>query len=284
MNAARIIVLLAAGLAAAAAAFFVYRSSSNTPEPVIVEPQVVQAATVDVLAARRDLPVGSRIQASDLYWQAWPEDAVSPSQIVRDRRPDAAEEFAGSVVRNEISEGEPISPRFLLQVGEAGFMSAVLGPGMRGHAVPITAETGAGGFILPGDRVDVIVAYEAEEEGNNRRRYYVSETVVENARVLAIDQVFGGEEDSESVVVGETATLEVTPEQARALALATERGQISLSLRSLADTEGGPRLVSAQSDPRVARDDQEPVMPFRNDDGQVVVYRYGQGRVVSVDD
>lgn len=282
MNAARIIVLIAAALAAAAAAYFVYRSSSN--EPVAVEPQVVQAATVDVLAARRDLPVGSRIQASDLYWQAWPQDAISPSQIQRDRNPDAAEEFAGAVVRNEISEGEPILPRFLLQVGEAGFMSAVLGPGMRAHAVPITAETGAGGFILPGDRVDVIVAYEAEEDGNSRRRYFVSETVVENARVLAIDQVFGGEDDSESVVVGETATLEVTPEQARALALATERGQISLSLRSLSDTEGGPRLVSARPDPRVQRDEPEPVMPFRNDDGQVVVYRYGQARVVSVDD
>jgi pilus assembly protein CpaB len=282
MNAARIIVLIAAALAAAAAAFFVYRSSSNTPEPV--EPQIVQAATVEVLAARRDLPVGSRVQASDLYWQNWPEDAVSPSHILRSRQPDAAESFAGAVVRAGLSEGEPISPRFLLQAGEAGFMSAVLGPGMRAHAVPITAETGAGGFILPGDRVDVIVAYEAEEEGNSRRRFFVSETVVENARVLAIDQVFGGEDDSESVVVGETATLEVTPEQARALALATERGQISLSLRSLADAEGGPRLVSTQSDPRVGRSDPEPIAPLRSEEGQVVVYRYGQARVVPVGD
>ncbi|WP_420430940.1 Flp pilus assembly protein CpaB [Hyphobacterium sp.] len=282
MNAARIIVLLAAGLAAAAAAYFVYRSSSN--EPVAVEPQVVQAATVDVLSARRDLPVGARVQASDLYWQAWPEDAVSPSQILRQSEPDAAERFAGAVVRSAISEGEPISPRFLLQAGEAGFMSAVLSPGMRAHAVPITAETGAGGFILPGDRVDVIVAYEAEEDGNSRRRYFVSETVVENARVLAIDQIFGGNEDSESVVVGETATLEVTPEQARALALATERGQISLSLRSLSDAEGGPRLVAAQPDPRVARAEPDPVTPYQNDDGQVVVYRYGQARVTTVDE
>jgi pilus assembly protein CpaB len=281
MNAARIIVLLAAALAAAAAAYFVYRSSSS--EPVAVEPQVVQAATVDVLAARRDLPIGSRVQASDLYWQAWPQDALSPSQISRDRQPDAAEAFAGSVVRSEIAEGESVTARNLLQAGEAGFMSAVLGPGMRATSVPITAETGAGGFILPGDRVDVIVSYEAEEEGNTRRRYFVAETVIENARVLAIDQSFGDDPDAEGVVVGETATLELTPEQSRAVVLAVARGEISLALRSLSDGEGGPRLVSAQPDPRRSTPEPEYLEPIHGDD-QVVVYRYGQARVVSAGD
>lgn len=282
MNAARIIVLFAALLAAAAAAFFVYRSSSSTPEPA--QPQVVEAATVDVLAARRDLAVGSRVSASDLYWQAWPEDAVSPSQILRDRNPEAAEQFAGAVVRNEIGEGEPILPRFLLQAGEAGFMSAVLTPGMRAHAVPISAETGAGGFILPGDRVDVIVAYEAESEGSSRRRFSVAETVVENVRVLAIDQAFGGEEEQESVVVGDTATLEVTAEQATALARASQMGEIFLTLRSLSDTEGGPRLVSTRTDPRPEPDLPDLPDSYSNEEGQVVVYRYGQARVVPVDD
>jgi len=281
MNVARIIVLIAAALAAAAAAYFVYQSSSG--EPVSVEPQVVQAATVDVLAARRDLPVGSRVQASDLYWQAWPEDAINPSQITRDRSPEAAEEFAGSVVRSEISEGEPVSPRYLLQAGEAGFMSAVLGPGMRATSVPISAETGAGGFILPGDRVDVIVSYEAEEEGSSRRRFFVAETVVENARILAIDQTFGGEEDAESVVVGETATLELTPEQANAVVLAVARGEISLSLRSLADGEGGPRLVATRPNRNLTRPDPDDFEPLGDED-QIVVYRYGQARVVSAGD
>jgi len=281
MNAARIIVLIAAALAAAAAAYFVYQSSSS--EPTIAEPQIVQAATVDVLAARRDLPVGDRVQASDLYWQAWPEDAVNPSQIIRDSSPDAAEEFAGSVVRSEISEGEPVSPRYLLQAGEAGFMSAVLGPGMRATSVPISAETGAGGFILPGDRVDVIVSYEAEEEGSSRRRFFVAETVVENARILAIDQTFGGEEDAESVVVGETATLELTPEQANAVVLAVARGEISLALRSLADGEGGPRLVATRANPNLTRPDPDDFEPLRDED-QIVVYRYGQARVVSAGD
>jgi len=281
MNAARIIVLIAAALAAAAAAYFVYQSSSS--EPTTAEPQIVQAATVDVLAARRDLPVGARVQASDLYWQAWPEDAVNPSQIIRDRSPDAAEEFAGSVVRSEISEGEPVSPRYLLQAGEAGFMSAVLGPGMRATSVPISAETGAGGFILPGDRVDVIVSYEAEEEGSSRRRFFVAETVVENARILAIDQTFGGEEDAESVVVGETATLELTPEQANAVVLAVARGEISLALRSLADGEGGPRLVATRPNPNLTRPDPDDFEPLRDED-QIVVYRYGQARVVSAGD
>ena len=281
MNAARIIVLIAAALAAAAAAYFVYQSSSS--EPVTTEPQVVEAATVEVLAARRDLPIGSRVQASDLYWQAWPQDAVNPSQVLRDRNPDAAESFAGSVVRSAVSEGEPVSARHLLQAGEAGFMSAVLGPGMRATSVPISAETGAGGFILPGDRVDVIVSYEAEEEGATRRRFFVAETVVENARILAIDQSFGDDPDAEGVVVGETATLELTPEQANAVVLAVARGEISLSLRSLSDGEGGPSLVSRQPNPNLSRPDPENVEPLRDED-QMVVYRYGQARVVSAGD
>ncbi|MBI1235082.1 MAG: Flp pilus assembly protein CpaB [Alphaproteobacteria bacterium] len=281
MNAARIIVLIAAALAAAAAAYFVYQSSSS--EPVATEPQVVEAATVEVLAARRDLPIGARVQASDLYWQAWPQDAVNPSQVLRDRNPDAAESFAGSVVRSAVSEGEPVSARQLLQAGEAGFMSAVLGPGMRATSVPISAETGAGGFILPGDRVDVIVSYEAEEEGGTRRRFFVAETVVENARILAIDQSFGDDPDAEGVVLGETATLELTPEQANAVVLAVARGEISLSLRSLSDGEGGPRLVSRQPNPALSRPDPESVEPLHDDD-QMVVYRYGQARVVSAGD
>lgn len=281
MNAARIIVLIAAALAAAAAAYFVYQSSSG--EPVSTEPQVVQAATVDVLAARRDLPIGARVQASDLYWQAWPEDAVNPSQVRRDRDPDAAETFAGSVVRSAVSEGEPVSARHLLQAGEAGFMSAVLGPGMRATSVPISAETGAGGFILPGDRVDVVVTFEDEEEGASRRRFFVAETVVENARILAIDQSFGDDPDAEGVVLGETATLELTSEQANAVVLAVARGEISLVLRSLSDGEGGPRLVSRQPNPSLSRPDTERVEPLRNED-QMVVYRYGQARVVPAGD
>lgn len=280
MNAARIIVLFAAALAAAAAAYFVYQSSSS--EPVTTEPQIVQAATVDVLAARRDLPVGARVQASDLYWQSWPQDAVNPSQVLRDRNPDAAETFAGSVVRNAVSEGEPVSSRQLLQAGEAGFMSAVLGPGMRATSVPISAETGAGGFILPGDRVDVVVTFEDEEEGRTRRRFFVAETVVENARVLAIDQSIG-DDDAEGVVLGDTATLELTPEQANAVVLAVARGEISLVLRSLSDGEGGPRLVSRQPNRNLSRPDPDSIEPLR-DENQMVVYRYGQARVVSAGD
>lgn len=280
MNAARIIVLIAAALAAAAAAYFVYQSSSSAP--VAIEPQVVEAATVEVLAARRDLPIGSRVQASDLYWQAWPQDAVNPSQVRRDRDPDAAETFAGSVVRSAVSEGEPVSARQLLQAGEAGFMSAVLGPGMRATSVPISAETGAGGFILPGDRVDVVVTFEDEEEGRTRRRFYVAETIVENARILAIDQSIG-DDDAEGVVLGDTATLELTPEQANAVVLGVARGEISLVLRSLSDGEGGPRLVSRQPNPNLNRPGPEDFEPLRDED-QMVVYRYGQARVVSAGD
>lgn len=275
MNAARILILVAAGVAAVAAAYFVYRSSSGNQPQAVVEQQEI-APTVRVLSARNDLVTGSRVAASDLYWQAWPEEAVSPAHIVESRNRDAAETYAGAIVRADISQGEPITPSRLIATGDSSFMSAMLGPGMRAVAVPISAETGAGGFILPNDRVDVIVTFEAEAEGNSRHRYFVAETVVENARVLAIDQAIGGED--EDAVVGSTATLELAPDQARAVALAVARGDISLMLRSLSDGAGGPRLAALP--PRPEEPSEREARDFEDDTMQV--YRYGQGRQVAL--
>lgn len=275
MNAARILILVAAGVAALAAAYFVYRSSSGSEPQTIVQTQET-APTVRILSARNDLVTGARVTASDLYWQAWPEEAVSPAYIIESRNRDAIEAYAGAIVRAGIAQGEPITPNRLVATGDSSFMAAMLAPGMRAVAVPISAETGAGGFILPNDRVDVIVTFEAESEGNSRRRYFVAETVVENARVLAIDQAIGGEDDD--AVIGSTATLELAPDQARAVALAVARGDISLMLRSLSDGAGGPRLAvlpprseqSADRDPRAV------------EDNTIQVYRYGQGRQVAL--
>ncbi|WP_417468533.1 Flp pilus assembly protein CpaB [Maricaulis sp.] len=275
MNAVRIAILIAAAIAAIAVAFFV-RQAMSTPEaaPAVV---VEERPAVRILAARRDLDTGERVGAADFYWQTWPDEAMSPGYILENRGK-GIEDFAGSVVRAPIGQGEPITGRRLVQPGDAGFMAAVLSPGMRAAAVPISAERGAGGFILPNDRVDVIVAFEEETQGQRgMTRAYVARTIVENVRVLAIDQTYG---EGEENVVGETATLELTPDQARAVSLAVARGEITLVLRSLLDNEDGPVLISGGETPLAMGDSSSDDTRQRN----VTLIRYGQSQSLALAD
>tara|TARA_R110002072_G_scaffold54067_3_gene142072 strand:- start:884 stop:1717 length:834 start_codon:yes stop_codon:yes gene_type:complete len=275
MNAVRIAILVAAAIAALAVAFFVRQAMSrpDAPQAVIVE----ERPAIRILAARRDLVIGERVGAADFYWQSWPDEAMSPGYILEDRGR-GIEDFAGSVVRAPIGEGEPITGRRLVQPGDAGFMAAVLSPGMRAVAVPISAERGAGGFILPNDRVDVIVSFEEDVPGQRgSTRTYIARTIVENARVLAIDQTFG---EGEENVVGETATLELTPDQARAVSLAVARGEITLVLRSLLDNEGGPVLLNGGEGPARSRDADSDNSRQRS----VTLIRYGHSQTIALAD
>lgn len=277
MNAVRIAILVAAAIAAIAVAFFVRQAMSRpvAPQAVVVE----QRPVARIVAARRDLAIGERVGAADFYWQTWPDEAMSPGYIVENRG-QGIEDLAGSVVRAPIGEGEPITGRRLVQPGDAGFMAAVLSPGMRAVAVPISAERGAGGFILPNDRVDVIVSFEEDVQGQRgSMRTYVARTIVENARVLAIDQTFGGDGSAENVV-GETATLELTPDQARAVSLAIARGEITLVLRSLLDNDGGPVLLNGNEAPAAGRDTDSDNSRQRN----VTLIRYGHSQTIALAD
>lgn len=265
MNIARILILALAAIAAVVAAIFV--RGAMQPAPAASQPAAaVQAApvapSVRVLAARGDFAPGQRVQPADLYWQAWPEDALAPSYVTEELHPDALTHFAGAVVRTAMTQGEPVTQQKLVQPGDAGFMAAVLTPGMRAVAVPTSARAGAGGFILPNDRVDVIVTM-------NENRRMSSRILVENVRVLAIDQSYS--EDDGGAVVGSTATLELTPRQAEQVALAVASGDIALALRSVADTAGGPQssLAEAPEPARAAPD-------------SVRVIRYGQERRVAL--
>jgi len=271
MNALRIGILAAAAVAAIAVAFFV-RQAMTVEEPQVA--QVEQRPATRILAARRDINVGERVSASDFYWQSWPEEAVSPGYIVENRGQDASE-FAGAVVRSAIRQGEPVTGRRLVQQGDAGFMSAVLAPGMRAVAVPTSAETGAGGFILPNDRVDVIVSYQQENE-ETRRREFVAQTVVENARVLAIDQTYADEE-GEGTVVGETATLELTSAQARAVSLAVAQGEVTLILRALEDSTTGPSLVSGGDTVAASNGNSDD-----DESRRVTLIRYGRAQTLAL--
>lgn len=146
--------------------------------------------------------------------------------------------FLGAVVREPFFAGEPIVDRKLVRAGQSGYMAVVLQPGMRAMAVPVSVESAAGGFILPGDRVDVLLSRQAQSSsGGNSVNYHVSETVLRNVKVLAIDQVTQPDRDA-TTVVGATATLELAPGDAEALALAKAQGDLSLTLRSYADVAG----------------------------------------------
>ena len=160
--------------------------------------------------------------------------------------------FVGAVVREPFLAGEPIVEGKLVRAGESGYMAVVLQPGMRAMAVAVTVETGAGGFILPGDRVDVILAAQVNTENDTEgtpRKAYSSATVLRNIKVLAIDQATKPENGA-TTVVGATATLEVGPREAEALALAKTLGDLSLTLRSYADAQGpsglGEDVLAAQ--------------------------------------
>ncbi|MGD1933687.1 MAG: Flp pilus assembly protein CpaB [Candidatus Phaeomarinobacter sp.] len=240
MSVARIAVLILAVLAAAAAAWlassFVGTDVQQAQAP---EPQIV---TDEVLVASRDLQVGAKVTPGDLRWQTWPTEALTTGYIVKNRTPDAMTSMQGALVRAAMLRGEPITNAKVINAASAGFMAARLGQGMRAVSVAISPETGAGGFILPGDRVDVIVTREARSD-TGRENIVTSDTVLANVRILAIDQAFGeaNADTGEKIAVGKTATLELSPKQAETLARAQAMGDIWLSLRSLADTAtGGP--------------------------------------------
>lgn len=233
MKAARIIVLGVAVVAGGLAALMAGRQA-DVPPPPVPEP-VAKLDTTDVLVVRSDIGLGQSVTVSDIQWQTWPVVAAGPYFIRKTDRPNAIEEFSGSIARAPMVAGEPIREAKLIKANGSGFMAAILPSGMRAVSTEISPETGAGGFILPNDHVDVILSRrDREAEKSSGLDSFVSETILNNIRVLAIDQTVE-EKNGQKVVVGKTATLELNPRQAEALALSRQLGTLSLALRSLAD-------------------------------------------------
>lgn len=240
MKPARLIVLGIAVVAGAAA--FMLSGGERVPAPV----QIVRPAseTVEILVAKNDIGVGRAVTQDDLSWQPWPIAAAGPLFIRRTDRPNALTEFKGAVARAPFIAGEPIREQKLVRADGAGFLSAILPAGMRAISTEISAETGAGGFILPNDHVDVILTRRDQQAGGDN---ITSDTILRNVRVLAIDQTVE-EKNGQKVVVGKTATLELGPQQTEILAQARQRGTISLALRSLADAR--PNLLKEEEEPQ----------------------------------
>ena len=225
-------VLAIAFTAALGAAWIAKKIVSGPREVETVEKTV---GATDVLVAATAINLGNSVRGDDLKWQQWPVEGVTPGLITRSARPDAPTELSGAVARAPFIAGEPIKEQKLIKISEGGVMAAILPSGMRAISTPIREETAAGGFILPNDRVDVILSHKMRV---GTKEEPVSEAVLRNVRVLAIGQEIENK-DGEKVATGKTATLELTPRQAEVLALAQSMGEISLSLRSLADAAPG---------------------------------------------
>jgi len=237
MKPARIVVLLIALAAGGIAALLAGRSDRSQP---VTPASVTSLDTVDVLVAATDIPIGQTVSANEFRWQMWPA-AVGGSLIRRTDNPDAIEQLSGSIARSPFFAGEPIRENRLIKAKGSGYLAAILPSGMRAISTDVTPETGAAGFILPNDRVDVILSRrDREAEKATGVEAHTSETILANVRVLAIDQTVE-EKGGQRVVVGKTATLELTQRQAEMLVMSRTMGQLSLALRSLADaSDEGP--------------------------------------------
>ncbi len=255
MNTARIVVLVIA-LSAGGVAAYLARGSDAAPPPAAA---VAQLPTVDVLVAKSDIGLGQTVKPEDMQWQTWPAATASNGFIRRADKAEAIKEIGGSIARAPFIAGEPIRQQKLVKADGSGFMAAGLPSGMRAISTEISPETGAGGFILPNDRVDVILSRREKSPVSGAPDVVVSEIIMANVRVLAIDQA-PKEKEGQNTVVGKTVTLELKPEQSETLARARQTGTLSLALRSIADVN----MVENGSDNQA---------PKRGD--SVSVVRYG---------
>ena len=276
MGAARILIIAVAFMAAIGLAFVVRGMMIGKPVKAIPLPaaqaSAPQVPLVRVLVAKHDLEVGAHIVAEDMTWQSMPKlgintnyitdgdvaatpasapgkVAAAGTQLVKDaikRQPAGMDSLIGAVVHDPISAGEPILAKKLIKGGEGGYLAAVLTPGMRAVAVSLTAENGAGGFILPGDHVDVIQVREQENTATGGKPTQVGRVVVTNVKVLAIDQKTKPDKDTQTIV-GAAATLEVNQDAAEALIEASAIGKLQLALRSFSDAKGPSGRVIARS-------------------------------------
>ncbi len=202
-----------------------------------------------VLVAQRSLPVGTIITADSVGFQAWPEEMVQDAYFL-DGEADISK-LLGTVVRNPMTAGEPVTQGALVSPGDRGFLAAALGPGMRAVTVPVSAMTGVAGFVFPGDRVDIVLTQSVG--GGEGEPLKTSETVLSNLRVLATDQSATTEKvDGKTVVRAfRTVTLEVTPRIAEKIAVAQTIGTLSLSLRSIADNQSELDRAVASGDVKI---------------------------------
>ncbi|GGA57759.1 Flp pilus assembly protein CpaB [Nitratireductor aestuarii] len=236
MNRSRIVILGVAVVAAIGAGYIAKGMSSTPPAQTVANAPAEQPRieTRDVLLVSQQVNMGERVGPA-LKWQAWPSSIVDSSFITQEDRPEALDELKDAIARYTLYPGEPVRLPRLVVEGQ-NFMSAILSPGMRAVGIEIAADTSAGGFILPNDHVDVIMTRRSEDTATGSG--YITETVLQNIRVLAIDQTVQDDENGNPVIIGKTATLELTPDQAEVITVAQRMAdRLTLALRSVADVQ-----------------------------------------------
>ena len=238
----RQISIIGGAMLVAGGAFIWMRSQSANPQ--VAQPISVseaKAETVNVLVAKRDMVVGERISPSSLGWEAYtPTSASTPGFFLQSKNPKAIEEFSNGIVRQAMVKGEPVLASKIVDVdAKTGAMAALLTPGMRAVSFPITPETAVAGFVLPNDRVDILLTRELQLTSNGQSvSKIVSTAILESVRVLAIDQAITQDKDK-TTMPGAVATVELSASDAEKLRLAHKLGDLSLTLRGYSDA-GGP--------------------------------------------
>ncbi len=245
----RQIAIIGGALVIAGGAFMWMRSQAGSSQPVntAAAPVAVESKT-QVLVAKRDLMVGERVTSDSLGWTSWPDTGTTAvAFFVQSKNPDALKSFENAIVRQEMVAGEPVTDKKIIAVtNTTSSMAALLTPGMRATSVAITPDSSVAGFVLPNDRVDIVLTRELQIQANGQTRAQTqSATILENVRVLAIDQSVAAVKDQKSLA-GSTATVELTAADAEKLRLADKLGDISLLLRGFADA-GGPTLARVDS-------------------------------------
>ncbi len=240
------VVVLAGSIGAAVVAAMLAKGVIGKKAPPPETKIITKVETEDVLVAARDIQTGEKLAPGSVIWRSWPKENVLEPMITKEEMPDAEEKYAEARAYVPMFEGEVINDKKVVKPGDGGFISAILPKGMRAISVAVSVRSTAGGFILPNDRVDVILTKKIPGAG----QLVKSETVISNVRVLAMDQVFKKVQEGDEVSMKEveTATVELRPEQAEILAKVESEGELSLALRSIAENdaksiEEGPVLA-----------------------------------------
>ncbi|MGE5723016.1 MAG: Flp pilus assembly protein CpaB [Sphingomonadales bacterium] len=262
MDVKKLVLLIGALVVAAVTAVMAKNMFTGASAPVAQATPVAVKQGPEVLVATRSLPVGTIIDAESVKFQMWPEGLVQPAYYTKGEAGGDPSALIGSVVRNELTAGQPVTQGTLIKPGERGFLAAALGPGMRAVTVPVSITSGVAGFVFPGDRVDLVLTQQVPGGGDGPP-LKVSETIMRNMRVLATDQRTSGtnEEGKPEIKNFSTVTLEATPKIAEKIAVAQTVGALSLSLRSIADNNmelehaiaSGEVKVPAGADPKAEK-------------------------------
>lgn len=270
------LILIAALVILMAIVFNTLRTMNATSEPTTAQVRTVVEPIdyTQVLSVTEPMDMGDRIEDGDLTWIDWPTDALTPALIVENDDNPMMESLLGALVREPLTPGDPLVMSRFIQAGDAGIMAALLSPGMRAVTVRISVDTASGGFIQPGDKVDVILQETLQPDSNfgePSQPQIVASTIFENVTVLAIDQSFRNNPDGGAAIPGSTATLELSPRDSERITIAQVRGDLSLVLRGFSRSSARARSHASQPlDPEKA---PPPMTIYRAGNAQTVVVR-----------